>query len=104
MTNALGMKLAWISPGNFLMGSPASEAERDDDETQHRVTLTKGFYLYGRFANHDGKRSVASQARKCQAMRAAPASTRNVSHSTELTGSQIALTPLRVQNVSHPIE
>ena len=27
------------------MGSPANEPERSDDETQHRVTLTKGFYL-----------------------------------------------------------
>ena len=28
-----------------MMGSPSSEAERDKDERQHRVTLTKGFYL-----------------------------------------------------------
>ena len=44
-TNSLGMKFAWIPPGTFLMGSPANEPERGDDETQHRVTLTKGFYL-----------------------------------------------------------
>ena len=28
-----------------MMGSPASEDGRDNDETQHRVTLTKGFWL-----------------------------------------------------------
>ena len=27
------------------MGSPSSEKGRDNDETQHRVTLTKGFYM-----------------------------------------------------------
>jgi formylglycine-generating enzyme required for sulfatase activity/serine/threonine protein kinase len=42
-----GVKMAfrWCPPGTFLMGSPASEAERRTDETQHPVTLTKGFWL-----------------------------------------------------------
>ncbi len=44
-TNSLGMKFAWIPPGTFLMGSPPSEAERYDDETQHKVTLTRGFWI-----------------------------------------------------------
>src|SRR5262245_5889339 len=44
-TNSLGMKFAWIPAGTFLMGSPESEAGRGEDETQHQVTLTKGFYL-----------------------------------------------------------
>ena len=39
------MDFVWIEPGEFLMGSPTSEAGRGNDETQHRVTLTKGFYL-----------------------------------------------------------
>ena len=39
------MEFAWIPPGSFLMGSPAEEEGRDDNEVQHRVTLTKGFYL-----------------------------------------------------------
>ena len=34
---------AWCPPGSFLMGSPESEAERED-EHQHPVTLTRGFY------------------------------------------------------------
>ncbi|MBE6426739.1 MAG: hypothetical protein E7029_12310, partial [Planctomycetaceae bacterium] len=35
----------WCPPGTFLMGSPSSEPRREDDETQHRVTLTRGFWM-----------------------------------------------------------
>lgn len=36
----------WCPPGTFMMGSPTSEAERRfDDETQHQVILTRGFWL-----------------------------------------------------------
>lgn len=45
ITNSIGMELAWIPPGDFVMGSPKDETGRSSDETQHRVTLTKGFYL-----------------------------------------------------------
>ncbi len=38
-------RLRWIVPGEFLMGSPASEAERLSNETQHRVILTRGYWL-----------------------------------------------------------
>jgi len=44
-TNSLGMKFVRIPAGSFMMGSPSSESDRDNDETQHRVTLTKPFYL-----------------------------------------------------------
>jgi formylglycine-generating enzyme required for sulfatase activity len=46
-TNSLGMKFVWIPAGNFMMGSPTEEKEGDaNDETpQHKVTLTKGFYM-----------------------------------------------------------
>ena len=37
--------LRWIPPGRFLMGSPESEAGRWNDERQHAVTLTRGFWL-----------------------------------------------------------
>jgi formylglycine-generating enzyme required for sulfatase activity len=36
---------AFLSPGEFLMGSPEDEPGRDSDERQHRVTLTQGFHL-----------------------------------------------------------
>lgn len=39
------MELIYVAPGTFTMGSPSSEAGRFDDETQHQVTLTKGFWF-----------------------------------------------------------
>jgi formylglycine-generating enzyme required for sulfatase activity len=44
-TNSIGMKFVWIRPGNFVMGSPKDEKERHPDETQHKVKLTRGFYM-----------------------------------------------------------
>ncbi|WP_367155155.1 formylglycine-generating enzyme family protein [Methylomonas sp. HYX-M1] len=43
----LGQKLRmrWIEPGQFLMGSPPGEAGRGNDEQQHEVTLSQGFWL-----------------------------------------------------------
>ncbi|HMW19610.1 MAG TPA: formylglycine-generating enzyme family protein [Nitrosomonas sp.] len=38
-------RFRWIVPGTFTMGSPENEAERREDETQHLVTLTQGFWL-----------------------------------------------------------
>jgi formylglycine-generating enzyme required for sulfatase activity len=38
-------RLRWIPPGRFWMGSPESEAERGNHETQHRVILSRGFWL-----------------------------------------------------------
>lgn len=44
--NSIGMEFMKIPAGNFQMGSPASEAERsDDEEPQHRVTFSRPFYL-----------------------------------------------------------
>ncbi len=39
------MEMVYVAPGSFTMGSPKSEAGRCNDETQHIVTLTKGFWL-----------------------------------------------------------
>ena len=44
-TNSIGMKFVWKRPGNFVMGSPSQEAGRQKDETQHKVPLTKCFYM-----------------------------------------------------------
>ena len=38
-------KLRWIDPGEFFMGSPEDEPERDSDEIQHKVILTQGYWL-----------------------------------------------------------
>ena len=37
--------MVWCPPGEFEMGSPATEAERDDHEGPVHVTLTKGFWI-----------------------------------------------------------
>ncbi len=45
VTNTLNMKFTWTPPGDFKMGSLKEEKERKNDELQHKVTLTKGFYM-----------------------------------------------------------
>jgi|GEM_PF-3217907 len=45
ITNSIGMKLVPIPAGSFMMGSPKKEKDRDKYEQQHKVTLTKDFYL-----------------------------------------------------------
>lgn len=42
---ASGIELVLVRPGAFMMGSPETEAEREPQERQHRVTLTRSFYL-----------------------------------------------------------
>ena len=39
------LEMVLIPAGKFKMGSPTSEKDRDDDEKQHEVTLTKPFYM-----------------------------------------------------------
>jgi formylglycine-generating enzyme required for sulfatase activity len=39
------MEFALIPAGTFEMGSPANEPEREKNEMQHRVTLTRRFYM-----------------------------------------------------------
>lgn len=38
-------RMRWIWPGQFMMGSPKSEVDRENDEQQHEVILTHGFWL-----------------------------------------------------------
>lgn len=45
ITNSIDMKLAHIPAGTFMMGSPPREAERDDKEERHEVTISKPFYI-----------------------------------------------------------
>ena len=39
------LELVWIEPGSFMMGSPTGEEGHQNDEVQHRVTLSKGFWM-----------------------------------------------------------
>lgn len=39
-------RFRWVAPGKFMMGSPASEAGRWEDEgPQHEVELTRGYWM-----------------------------------------------------------
>lgn len=47
--NQMGMELAYVPAGSFMMGSPASEVGRSNDEgPHHQVTIRDGFYM-GRY-------------------------------------------------------
>ncbi len=45
LSDTVNLDMIWIEPGTFIMGSPEDELGRWDDETQHQVTLTKGYWL-----------------------------------------------------------
>jgi formylglycine-generating enzyme required for sulfatase activity len=61
ITNSIGMKLNLIPAGKFVMGSPATEAEREAGEDLHEVAITRPFYMgvttvtQGQFENVSGK-------------------------------------------------
>ena len=38
-------EMVYVPTDEFMMGSPDSEVGRDSNETQHRVTLSKGFWM-----------------------------------------------------------
>ena len=43
--NGAEQRLRWMAPGEFTMGSPQDEPECLNDERQHQVLLTRGFWL-----------------------------------------------------------
>ncbi len=45
ITNSIGMKLTLIPAGEFMMGSPDSALDASSAKPQHRVRITKPFYL-----------------------------------------------------------
>jgi formylglycine-generating enzyme required for sulfatase activity len=44
-SKVVGIQFRLIPAGIFMMGSPTSEKDRDEDETQHRVTISRAFYM-----------------------------------------------------------
>ncbi len=40
-----GFRLRWIPAGEFLMGAPEDEEEREGNEPQHPVRISRGFWL-----------------------------------------------------------
>jgi formylglycine-generating enzyme required for sulfatase activity len=65
-----GIELILVEPGSFDMGSPPGEEGRNDDEVQHRVELTKAFYLdetevtVGQWRRYADKSGYATEAEK----------------------------------------
>jgi len=46
LNETTAIDMIWMAPGTFIMGSPDSEPERNAIlEKQHKVTLTKGFWI-----------------------------------------------------------
>jgi sulfatase modifying factor 1 len=43
--NSLGMEFVLIPAGTFVMGSPPDEPNRGSDEIQHKVTISRPFYM-----------------------------------------------------------
>jgi formylglycine-generating enzyme required for sulfatase activity len=41
----VSLEMVGIEPGTFIMGSPENELGRNSNETQHEVTLTKGYWM-----------------------------------------------------------
>ncbi len=62
VTNSIDMKLVLIPAGEFLMGSASSDKEAEDDEKpQHRVRITRPFYLGATEVTQGQYRSVTGQ-------------------------------------------
>ncbi|HUW33739.1 MAG TPA: formylglycine-generating enzyme family protein, partial [Planctomycetota bacterium] len=45
LKNSLGMEFVFIKPGTFMMGSGRTSEAEEYEQPQHRVTLTRGFYM-----------------------------------------------------------
>ena len=45
LADGVDLEMIWIPAGTFMMGSPEDELGRYDNETQHQVTLTQGFWI-----------------------------------------------------------
>jgi len=43
--NGVQQRMRWILPGKFDMGSPQNEVGRYENEAQHEVTLSRGYWL-----------------------------------------------------------
>lgn len=45
ISDSVNLDMIWCPPGTFMMGSPENELGRKDDEVQHQVTRTQGYWL-----------------------------------------------------------
>jgi formylglycine-generating enzyme required for sulfatase activity len=66
-----GLEMEWVNPGEFQMGSPTNEPNRNNDETPHTVRISKPYWL--------GKYEV-TQAQWSAVMGGRPSFFRGVNH------------------------
>jgi formylglycine-generating enzyme required for sulfatase activity len=45
LPNGAELEMVWIEAGDFITGSPDTEIGREINEIQHKVTITKGFWI-----------------------------------------------------------
>lgn len=73
-TNSIGMQFKLIKPGAFAMGSPDNEPGRFNDEDQHTVKITQGFFMqttevtlghFRKFVEETGYKTEAEKGRGC---------------------------------------
>jgi formylglycine-generating enzyme required for sulfatase activity len=64
-TNSIGMKLVLIPRGKFLMGSPKDEKDRNADEWQHEVEISRPFYLGVYAVTQKQYKEVMGKNRSC---------------------------------------
>ena len=74
ITNSLGMRFVRVKAGSFLMGSPADEPGRSNDEIRHPVKLARRFFMqrtevtagqFKQFVQATGYRTEAEKGGGC---------------------------------------
>ncbi|MBY0230930.1 MAG: formylglycine-generating enzyme family protein, partial [Gemmataceae bacterium] len=61
IVNSIGMRFVLIPAGTFWMGSPTKEKGRSDNETLHKVTLKRPFWMGVLPVSHDRLRAMAGR-------------------------------------------
>jgi len=57
-TNSIGQKFVLIPSGTFMMGGSSSQSGQNGDAPQHRVTMTKAFYMQNTEATQGQWRAI----------------------------------------------
>jgi formylglycine-generating enzyme required for sulfatase activity len=90
MVNAPFLEMIWISAGTFQMGSPSTELNRNQNETQHQVTLTQGFYM-GKYEVTQAQYQVVMGTNPSSHKTPVPPETSTVNHPVEMVSWYYAL-------------
>ena len=72
LENSIGMKFVLIPAGEFLMGSPETDTMRGEDETRHKVRITKPFYMGIHEVTQEQYKAVTGQNPSYKKQKGAP--------------------------------